>query len=259
MDFTKLPFLKSKEVDEGPVRYLDGSSLARPFYPPKFVFYAAIAFAVVAAVIGIRYAGGAIDSILHGAERNAATVEANISRGVEYELPSLENYIALDDATIVQVLGESGYVTYNLLDEGEEGVDVMKLPSDVTLADAALVYAKGISNMDSVTASKYLVGSWRFSVSRTNGTEMKVRYCDLAAQGAQDAVQRAMQGEGWLDNANVTISAEGVDEVGNTYREGTIETESGTRAWRISVCDLSGVYNISGLPSTAQYVGIKMS
>ena len=259
MDFTKLPFLKRKEVEEGPVRHLDGSSLARPFDPPKPVFYAGIAFAVVAAIIGIRYAGGAIDSVLHGAERDAATVETNINRGVSYDLPVMENYIALDDATILQVFGEQGYVTYNMLNDGEEGVDVMKLPSDVSLADAALVYAKGISNMDAVTASKYLTGSWRFVVSRTNGTEMKLRYCDLTAENAQDAIQDAMNGEGWLDNPNVTITAEGVDEVNNTYREGTIETESGTHSWRISVCDLDGVYSIKGLPSTAQYVGIRMS
>ena len=171
----------------------------------------------------------------------------------------MENYISLDDATIVQTFADAGYQTYNILGEGEEGVDVMKIPSDATLADAALVYAKGVSNMDAVTASKYLVGSWRFTVSRTNGTEMKVRYCDLAAENAQDAVQHAWQSEGWADNGNVTITAEGVDEIGNTYREGTIETESGTHSWRISVCDLDGVYSISGLPSTAQYVGIRMN
>ena len=176
-----------------------------------------------------------------------------------YDLPIMENYISLDDATIVQTFADAGYQTYNMLGEGEEGVDVMKIPSDVTLVDAALVYAKGVSNMDAVTASKYLVGSWRFTVSRTNGTEMKVRYCDLAAENAQDAVQHAWQSEGWADNGNVTITAEGVDEIGNTYREGTIETESGTHSWRISVCDLDGVYSISGLPSTAQYVGIRMN
>ena len=259
MDFTKLPFFKPREVDDGPVRHLDGSSLARPFDPPKPVLVFAIVAAVVAAIIGGRYAYGAIDSILHSSEREAATVEANINRGVSYDLPVLENYINLDDASVLQAFADAGYVTYSFNEEGEEGVDVMKLPSDVTLADAALVYAKGISSMDAVTASKYLVGSWRFVVSRTNGTEMKVRYCDLTAEGAQDAVQNAMASEGWGDNPNVTITAEGVDEVGNTYREGTIETEAGTRNWRISVCDLDGVYSISGLPSKAQYVGIRMS
>lgn len=259
MNFTKLPFSKQKQIDEGPIRTIDSSSLARPFDPPKPVLIVSLVFALIAAIIGGRYAFGAIDGILHGAQRDAATVETNINRGVSYDLPIMENYISLDDATIVQTFADAGYQTYNILGEGEEGVDVMKIPSDVTLVDAALVYAKGVSNMDAVTASKYLVGSWRFTVSRTNGTEMKVRYCDLAAENAQDAVQHAWQSEGWADNDNVTITAEGVDEIGNTYREGTIETESGTHTWRISVCDLDGVYSISGLPSTAQYVGIRMN
>lgn len=259
MNFTKLPFSKQKQIDEGPVRTIDSSSLARPFDPPKPVLIVSLVFALIAAIIGGRYAFGAIDGILHGAQRDAATVETNINRGVSYDLPIMENYISLDDATIVQTFADAGYQTYNMLGEGEEGVDVMKIPSDVTLVDAALVYAKGVSSMDAVTASKYLVGSWRFTVSHTNGTEMKVRYCDLAAENAQDAVQHAWQSEGWADNGNVTITAEGVDEIGNTYREGTIETESGTHSWRISVCDLDGVYSISGLPSTAQYVGIRMN
>ena len=91
-----------------------------------------------ATIIGGRYAFGAIDGILHGAQRDAATVETNINRGVSYDLPIMENYISLDDATIVQTFADAGYQTYNMLGEGEEGVDVMKIPSDVTLADAAL-------------------------------------------------------------------------------------------------------------------------
>ena len=261
MNFTKLPFSKQKQIDEGPVRTIDSSSLARPFDPPKPVLIVSLVFALIAAIIGGRYAFGAIDGILHGAQRDAATVETNINRGVSYD-ERCERRTAADAGDAEGAHNDNrnaGYQTYNILGEGEEGVDVMKIPSDVTLADAALVYAKGVSNMDAVTASKYLVGSWRFTVSRTNGTEMKVRYCDLAAENAQDAVQHAWQSEGWADNGNVTITAEGVDEIGNTYREGTIETESGTHSWRISVCDLDGVYSIPGLPSTAQYVGIRMN
>ena len=148
MNFTKLPFSKQKQIDEGPVRTIDSSSLARPFDPPKPVLIVSLVFALIAAIIGGRYAFGAIDGILHGAQRDAATVETNINRGVSYDLPIMENYISLDDATIVQTFADAGYQTYNMLGEGEEGVDVMKIPSDVTLADAALVYAKGVSNMD---------------------------------------------------------------------------------------------------------------
>lgn len=259
MNFTKLPFSKQKQIDEGPIRTIDSSSLARPFDPPKPVLIVSLVFALIAAIIGGRYAFGAIDGILHGAQRDAATVETNINRGVSYDLPSWKTIFPSTMRLLYKPSPTPDTRRTTYLAKAKEGVDVMKIPSDATLADAALVYAKGVSNMDAVTASKYLVGSWRFTVSRTNGTEMKVRYCDLAAENAQDAVQHAWQSEGWADNGNVTITAEGVDEIGNTYREGTIETESGTHSWRISVCDLDGVYSISGLPSTAQYVGIRMN
>ena len=114
MNFTKLPFRKQNQIDEGPMRTLDGSSLARPFDPPKPVFVASLVFAIIAAVIGGRYAFGIIDGVLHGAERDAATVETNINRGVSYDLPIMENYIALDDATILQSFADAGFQTYRL-------------------------------------------------------------------------------------------------------------------------------------------------
>ncbi len=259
MDFTKLSPHKPQEVCDGPVRHLDGAPLTRPFDPPKPVLTIMAIAAVAATIIGGVWAWNSIDTILHESEREAAAIQENISRGVSYDLPIMENYIALDDASIQAAFAEAGFIIYDLSEEDDEGLDLMKLPSDTTLADAVVAYARGISNMNAATASKYLVGSWRFVVSHTNGTEMKVRYCDLSAQSAQDALQTAMEAEGWLDNANVTISAEGVDSFENTYREGTIETDSGTYDWRISVCDLDGVYSISGLPDTAQYVSIRMS
>ena len=87
---------------------------------------------------------------------------------------------------------------------------------------------------------------------------MRIRYADLQSADEGQAIQSALESEGWADNNAVAISDEGIDEVGNTYKEGTIQTDSGTYAWRISACPLADVYNISGLPETAQYVGIRM-
>ena len=260
MNFTKLPFSKQKQIDEGPIRTIDSSSLARPFDPPKPVLIVSLVFALIAAIIGGRYAFGAIDGILHGAQRDAATVETNINRGVSYDLPIMENYISLDDATIVQTFADAGYQTYNMLGEGEEGVDVMKIPNDVTLADAALVYAKGVSKHGCGNCVEILgrfMAVYGFAHQRHRDESALLRPCRRKMRKMRYSTHgKAKAGP---TNGNVTITAEGVDEIGNTYREGTIETESGTHSWRISVCDLDGVYSISGLPSTAQYVGIRMN
>lgn len=247
-----------KTATHGAIRYLDGSVLKRPFDPPRLVMAACVAGAVIAAVVGGLAGSKAIDQILHGEERSTATIEENIHRNVSYDLPVLQDYIDLDDGSIATALQDAGYTTVSLLGEGEEGFDIMKLPSDVTVDDALVAFAGGIGKMDAVQASKYLVGSWRFSTERKEGVSMRIRYADLQSADAGQAIQSALESEGWADNNAVAISDEGIDEVGNTYKEGTIQTDSGTYAWRISACPLADVYNISGLPETAQYVGIRM-
>lgn len=247
-----------KTTIHGEVRYLDATVLKRPFDPPRFVIAVCVVGAVAAALIGGFAASKSIDQILHGAERSAATVESNINRGVSYDLPVLQDYINMDDASIAAALQNSGYTTIDLLSEGEEGFDVMKLPSDVAVDDAMVAFAGGIGKMDAVRASRYLVGSWRFSTERDEGVSMRVRYADLQSADAGQAIQAALESEGWAENNAVAISDEGIDEVGNTYKEGTIQTDSGTYNWRISACLLADVYNIPGLPESAQYVGIRM-
>lgn len=240
------------------VRYLDGSGLARPFDPPRFVIAACVVAAVAAAVIGGMMASKAIDQVLHGEERAAATVQGNIERDVSYDIPAMQEYMPLDDASILARFQEAGFLTYDLAGEGDSGADVMKLPADTNLMDAGIALGGGIGNMDAVAASKYLVGSWRFTVDREQGLSMRVRYADLKSADAVAAMDAAMASQGWIDNAAVSVESEGQDEVGNTYREGTLAGDAGTYTWRVSVCPLSDVYEIAGLPDTAQYVGIRL-
>ncbi len=65
-----------------------------------------------------------------------------------------------------------------------------------------------------------------------------------------------MQAEG-LENTEITDS--GVDDSGNTYQAGVVSTDAGTCNWRVSVIELNEVYDISGLPNTAFYVGIRLT
>lgn len=135
----------------------------------------------------------------------------------------------------------------------------MKIPADTSLAEAGLALAGGFDHMSAVDASKFLTGSWRFTCNRENGTDMRIKYADLKATDPTSALDTAMANEGWLENGQVAVTGEGTDEVGNTYREGTVATDAGTFNWRISVCPLTEIYSISGLPETAQYVGIRMT
>ncbi len=241
--------------ESGGVKYLDASILKRPFDPPKHIWTACAVCALIAAIIGGCLSYRAIDQILHGAERQAATVEENINRDVSYDLPQMTTLIGLDDETILQQFIDAGYITYQFSEEDED-LDVMKLPSDVSLTDATVALSDGIGSMDAVTASEYLVGSWRFTSSRDSGITMSVRYADLRVADAQEAIQTALDSQGWTIDEGVEFQT---DSVGNTYVEGTIETDVGTCTWRVAACDLSAVYSISDLPETAQYVGIHLT
>lgn len=259
MDFMKPSSRRGSRIEQNPVVYMDGSSLARPFDPPKYVLIIAGIAAAVALVAGIWWSSGVIDTILHGAQRNEATVTENLNREVSYDFPHIDQLISMDDASITQSFADSGFTTYSILAAGEEGIDLMKLPADTSLVDAAVAYGNGISNMDATTASEFLVGSWRFTCTRGDYIDMRLRYADFKSVNATEAIEGAVAAQGWADNANVTVTDEGEDEVGNTYREGTVTTDGGTYTWRVSVCPLGDIYGISGLPDTAQYVGIRMT
>ena len=132
----------------------------------------------------------------------------------------------------------------------------IKLPADVSLEEAGLMYVQGIDKLSAGDAVKLLKGAWTLTVTRKNGDDMRLRYADFASGTIEKAVQGAMQVEG-LENAEVTDS--GVDDSGNTYQAGVVSTDNGTYNWRVSVIELDEVYDISGLPNTAFYVGIRFT
>ena len=110
------------------------------------------------------------------------------------------------------------------------------------------MYVQGIDKLSAGDAVKLLKGAWTLTVSRKAGDDMRLRYADFASG--------TMQVEG-LENAEVTDS--GVDDSGNTYQAGVVSTDNGTYNWRVSVIELDEVYDISGLPNTAFYVGIRFT
>ena len=63
----------------GPVRYLDGSSLARPFDLPKRALAVLCVFVLVAAVIGGVFLYNFLDTVLNASTREQASVEENLS------------------------------------------------------------------------------------------------------------------------------------------------------------------------------------
>ena len=242
------------------VRHWDAEPLLRPQTPSKGGRLYIAALAVVAVVVGGVLLFQHFDTTYHAAARSEATVQENLSRDVSLDLPFVASLVVLDDATVASVLQEQGYPVYvassSAITAGAD-LDIIKLPSDVPLEEAALMYLAGVGSMSAEDASRILNGSWRLTCSRIDTTSMRVSYVDFDNLSLETAVNAAIAAQAF-DPASVTDS--GVDESGNTYSTGTIALANGAvGTWRVSAIALSSVYSIDGLPDTAIYVGIRVT
>ena len=251
---------RKSTVTIGDVRYFDGAELSRPLDMPPVVRYVALAAMVVAAIIGGVILFNWVDQITNEPLRQQEALQQNLTREVPLELPSLAALMPQSDEEMMATLTEAGYTLFERTPVGtnpEGGFVVVKLPADVSVEEAGLMYVKGIDKLSAADAVRLLKGAWTLDVSRKAGESIRLRYADFESGTIEKAIQNAMAAEG-LQNATVTDS--GVDDSGNTYQAGTVVTEGGaTYTWRVSVIDLAKVYDISGLPNTAYYVGIRFS
>lgn len=241
------------------VRYLDGSRLSRPFSMPAPQRLIAAAFLLVALGIGGYFGFKAIDEVVNAPARAAASVEENLNRDVSLDLPSLPSLTSYDDEGIRASFDEAGYTVYDKTDEeiaaAGVGFDLIKLPSDVSLEEAGVLYLQGITKLSAADAAKLLNGSWEMIVDRSSGTDYRLKYADFASGSIDAAIQNAIIAEG-LDSSAYGDS--GVDGSGNTFQAGTVDIDGYTYSWQVSACPLSGVYSVDGLPDTAVYVGIRL-
>lgn len=242
-------------IEQGNIRYMDGSSLLRPMDMPRSQQIVMAVFVVIAVTIGIRLAAGAITAVNDSNTQNKASVEENLSRTVSYNLPVLTQMADMDDQAILDSLSAAGYTVYNRTAEGTAGLDLVKLPEDVTVADAAAMYAKGVGGLSASQAALLLNGSWTLTVDRSDTLTMAVKYADFSSSTLEAAIQAAVAAEGFQAASTSTDT----DEVGNTFQTGTVDIDDVTYTWRVSAAPLSDKYDIKGLPSNAAYVGIRLT
>lgn len=242
------------------VNRLDATALERPFNLPgkaKAVLGCAVA---LAAVGGGFFLHSVAEGVLLSDEREQAAIQESLSKGVELNLPALKDLSQLDDETIVSTLSADGstIVDLNSLQGKQDaGLDLYKLPQGEDLetakATAAMLLTTGlVSGSDAVDV---LNGAWRLQVDRGEYLNLNLRYADFSSQTAQDAIAAAITSQGLDGTATSEIS---LDSSGNTIQTGTVDIAGIPYAWQVSTCPLNEVYAIEGLPSNAQYVGIRI-
>jgi hypothetical protein len=243
---------------QGSVAYLDGSSLNRPIGMPRWAQILTAVFVAVAVIIGIKIGSDAIGTVAGNNAANQATLEQNLTRSVSYNLPVMSTLAGVDNETIVTNLNNQGYVVYNQTAEGSTDLELVKLPADVTLAEATTMYAKGVSSLSAADAAKLLNGSWTLSIDRSDGETIAVKYADFSSSSLEAAISSAIVAAGF-DPATTPEDGKGTDDLGNTYQTGTIDIDGASYTWRVSATALSNKYSISGLPESAAFVGIRLT
>lgn len=247
----------SYTVEKGNVRYLDGSNLKRP----TKMRGATLLFAAVVVVVGIILGYFFLKDTVYDAVRqqmlNQQSVEENLSReSATASLPAMQSLLGLPADQIVAAVNAQGYPVLDIAaQKGASGVELLRLPKDVSTTDAALMYAKGFGSLTAQQASLLLNGSVYLSVDDTQQSYV-MRYADFQAGDEQKALQTAAQTQG-IDLTQAT--ATGTDDSGNTYAEGTLTANGAAYTWRISTIPLSDMYDIKGLPDNAVYVGMRVT
>ena len=252
-----MPTQKRPTQVSGNILYLDDSGLKRPLDMPAQVRRGLLGLMAIACLLGGVVLFKYFDAVIGEPKRQQEAMEENIAREVSYDFPKMGELMPLDDAAISGKLSNAGHTLYEKTPAGSDnGFEVVKLPADVSLEEAALVYLNGLSNASAGDAARLMNGSWTLSTDRSSGVSMRVRYADFTSGTADLAIQNAKASQGLSD---IQATDAGLDDAGNTYQEGTVEIGEATYTWRVSVIALSEVYDVAGLPDDALFVGIRFT
>lgn len=262
-----LPFnLKPEQKDYvdtgGAVRYLDGGRIDKPIDMPPAQRIAMLAFIAVGVVVGIFLIMHAKDALFGNAERDAEETSANLSREVAYDMPTLTSFVWADDDSIRQSFTDSGFSMYEYSEASDfptGGFQTAHLPSDLAYEEGVALFDKGFSSLDCVDASLLMNGLWMFEADRTDGVGLRVRYVDFTSGSVEAAIDAAMAQQGFSADSLLAEDGSGVDDVGNTFKAGTVDVDGTSCQWRVSAVPLADVYEISGLPDTAVFVGVRLT
>ncbi|MCD8316184.1 MAG: hypothetical protein LUB61_02095 [Eggerthellaceae bacterium] len=251
---------QSFETGRGYMEPIDSSALERPQKLPISVRLVLILFIIVACIIGIIFLSGYFQTTIVDPEIEAQTLEENLTRESPLNLPVLSDFVHMDNATIQQTLTDEGDTLYNATsdDEAEENeMTLIRIPSDMTLDQAILLYLQGVNNLSASDAALLLNGLWTLDVTQGDySANMSLHYADFTSGSTDEALNNAIASQN-IDVSQITET--GVDDAGNTYAKGTIYLDDGTYNWRVSVIELSEVYDIEEFPDDAQYVGIRLT
>ena len=249
---------RSYSKQEGNVAYLDDTPLKRSMTIPGKQRIVAVIIAIAAIVIGALFVNDTVIANIRETAAAEKAIEEGLARKASIDtIPNMIDLATLSDDEIRQKFADDGYTIYDASDTSStDNMILYKLADDISIEEAAALFAQGLNGLSAPQAVKFFNGSWYFSTERAGGTSMITRYADFTSGNPAEAVQRAIEKQGYDPS---TVSESGVDDSGNTYSMGVIEEDKKAYTWKISALPLSEMYSISKLPEDACYVGIRLT
>lgn len=240
----------------GAIRYPDATALSRSAHIPAAQRPVFAAILVAAALIAALLFGAYYTNVVATTRETQASVDAALTRGATIDAPVLTSCVNMDGTALKTTLEEAGNTVIDVKEmkggTGTASFDLVKIPSDMGVDDAARAYLVGIESIDPATAARFLSGSYRIEQTSAPTTDLRLHYADFQSTDAESAIDAAIAQQGF-DATTASQSAK--DASGNTFRTGT----TNGMTWTVSTCPLDEVYHVKGLPETAMYVGVRLS
>lgn len=240
----------------GSINYLDGSVLLRPQNITGGMRIFAIAIVAVAVVLGAFALTNIANKVIFAAANEQKAIESVLANDPHYDFPSMVECAGMDENSCRANLATHAENLFDVPSTNDAALDVIKLNPGISGEQATALYVAGGKGVSGKQAVDTLFGSWRFDIDRTAGIVWRLRFADFTSGSPEAAIRTAMASQGLGEDAVIDA---GLDEAGNTYRVGQFEKESGVYQWRISAINLSEIYSVSNLPSSAIYVGLRVT
>ena len=238
------------------VLYPNGASLLRPMKIPDTSRGRLVILIVAACIIAVAGVLMYLSAVPEVSREEQDLIQEELTKDVQLDLPRLISFVDLEDSDITARLEETKETFYEKTSEDTGNLEIIKIPSDLTLVDAAALYAQGIDNLSTAQAISFLNGSWILNIDRNDGLNMSLHFADFDSVSLEDAISTAIEEE-QFDRGSVTDSGDN-DGYGNAFTAGTIMISGNEYSWTVSATALNQAYSLNGLPENSFYVGVRI-
>lgn len=238
------------------INYPNAEALSRPMRVPVNARRSVLIIVAIACLIAAVFVFLVFDMTMNAPVREQQQIQELLDADVPSSTPIVLSLVEMSDEQIEAKLGETGDQLYEQEVQDGKGLEIIRIPSDISIEEAAAMYDTGVSKLSALQAVSLLNGSWSLDVVRDDGLNMSLHYADFRSGSLDGAIANAVESEEF-ERGNV-IEAGDDDGFGNAFSTGTVMVGGETYEWTVSATKLSDVYPIAGLPEDSTYVGVRV-